>query len=286
MAKSKKEPEATDDPWDAVNEHEKEHGAPEEQEGGDLPKLPAGVWFLGRTINEEGNGWAPGTQGRATNDNTRYYWQFRFGLALLGCETTKEGEFKADPKRFQNMYCSAQFFIHPNPEKSTDLIQGRLVGLFNAMFAKNVGDDLLPTADMKKADKEALTKKRTAARWDATKALLKEAGDAAGITAKDYSVMVKLDPDHDDYDPENEWVEVGDRDLARYMVACAHASLMGETRTVLFKTKKEEYTNKDGEKIVDVRVGTVQDDTARTRAKRNIKLWGDESDAVDDSVPF
>jgi hypothetical protein len=220
----------------------------DEQAGADVVEtepvnqdIPAKKWYVGKTAHGSG-AVAKLRSFNGKKDPSKTYHVFATGFVVHGVE---QG---VDP-RYNGRYCFGEWFIHPHPKEVEErdgagaVVSSRFLGVLNAIFSPGVGDDI--------EDK----KERSRLRWQNTLKVLRARAEILGRGLEDYQ-----------------------GDGAVFIAQMAAEELADEARFVLFYTKENERTFKDGTKKNESVVTSLRDCTAETLAdtKRNFQQTNED----------
>ena len=224
------------DLWDDIS------NAPPDDVERERVHLPVGAWGLFATATGENGKAAPGLRKIEPKSGGDPFWLFEVGLFCIG------GAEKFEEKKHTR---SALFYSSSlnNKEEPTQLA-GRLTSFLNACFAPGVGDEFLVTEGTKD-EKQAGEKKRSAARWQKTVAVLQAASQEHNVNFGDYDSR------------------------PMFLSACGVAALLPKAQRVLVKTGSRPYKSKDGEAKVEVTAATVADATVENLTKRAVNDWNE-----------
>lgn len=220
-------------------------GDPVPQEGGgEFLKPPTGAWVLARTCSKEQGKAAPGVNHVEPKDGEGDgFYSFEVGLQCVG------GDENVNEKHVKSI---DYFSAYLNEKDKPQVCSGRLVGFLNCMFAPGVGDEFKPTKGMAKDEKDAVLKKRAAARWQATLAALRRVGTDKGITIDQYG---------------------GDK--PRFLACIAALALQDEAREIIYKVGEKK--NKSGNPQRSV--SAFEDATAANAKERKVQRLDGEMPA-------
>jgi hypothetical protein len=226
--------------------------------------IPPKKWYVGKTAH--GSGAAAklrSFEGKNGENKGKTFWLFASGFVVHGAEQT------VDPRN-SGRYCFGEWFIHPHPKEKEEnaagaAVSNRFLGALNAIFAPGIGDEIIAALPEKptKEQKAEAASLRSKLRWSTALKILRARAEIKGLTLDDYN-----------------------GDGAMFIAQMAAEELQDEPRWVLFYTKENTRTMKDGETRKETIVTSLKDCTAVTLAdaKRGFVQFNDDDYPVFSSV--